>query len=242
MRNIFDIAVKDRYIDFNPAFNLNKEFPTSSNFLFKHQQDNRMPSITDEDLLKEFIKDLKNDNKMDIATKRAIYIHILSANRPSNTVEAEWNEINFDDELWIIPAKKMKMRIEHIIPLSSYMLKILQEQHLFTQNKQYVFVNKGDKHINRDTLSKAFRNLANNKYNGIVTPHGFRATFRTLCSKNKSKLLNLGISEEAIEESLSHKEVNPIKFSYEREKSTIEQRKRLMQWYGDYLNEIEPLF
>ena len=51
------------------------------------------------------------------------------------------------------------------------------------------------------------RNLGEKeKYKGIATSHGFRATFRTICSQNKAELLNLGISEEAIESALAHKE------------------------------------
>lgn len=91
-------------------------------------------------------------------------------------------------------------------------------------------------HIHRDTLSKAIRNLGGkNRYSGIATSHGFRATFRTICSKNKVELLNLDISEETIESRVK-------RHSYEREKVTIEQKAKLMQWYGDYLNSIEPLW
>ena len=52
----------------------------------------------------------------------------------------------------------------------------------------------------------------------------------------------MGISEEAIESVLAHKEYNPVKFSYEREKATIEQKRTLLEWYANYLNNIEPLF
>ena len=124
-------------------------------------------------------------------------------------------------------------------------MQILNEQKLFkTIDNGFVFpaVNQGG-HLHRDSISKAIRNLgAKDKYKGIATSHGFRATFRTICSKNKAELLNLGISEEAIESILAHKEFNQVKFAYEREKATMEQKATLMQWYGDYLNKIEPLF
>ena len=91
-------------------------------------------------------------------------------------------------------------------------------------------------------MEKAIRNLGyNDKYKGKVTPHGFRATFRTICSINKAELLGLGISEEVIESALAHKEFNQVKFSYEREKATLEQKRTLLQWYEDYLNGIEDL-
>lgn len=52
----------------------------------------------------------------------------------------------------------------------------------------------------------------------------------------------MGVTEEAIESALAHVEPNEVKRSYERKKATIEQIATLMQWYGDYLNSITPLF
>ena len=60
-------------------------------------------------------------------------------------------------------------------------------------------------------------------------------------SQHKAELLTLGISEEVIESALAHKELNQVKFSYEREKATLEQKRTLLQWYEDYLNDIEDL-
>ncbi len=61
-----------------------------------------------------------------------------------------------------------------------------------------------------------------NKHKGRVTPHSFRATFRTICSQHKAELLGLGISKEVIE-------------------STLTQKRTILQWYEDYLNGIEDL-
>lgn len=102
----------------------------------------------------------------------------------------------------------MKTKSTHEIALSSYALKILKEQHMFKIiDSSFVFpALNANGHLHRDTLSKAIRNLGGkNKYSGIATSHGFRATFRTICSKNKAELLNLGISEEVIESVLAIK-------------------------------------
>ena len=244
MKNVFAIAIKSRYIDYDPTFGLRDEYPSLASFYLKNNIDSRLPSLIDLDMIKEFIIDLKMDNKLDTQTKRAIYLQILSVNRPINTVSAKWEHIDLDKAIWTIPANEMKMRATHEIPLSKYMLKILNAQKLFCYDlKGYVFpALNTNGHLHRDTLSKAIRNLGSkNKYSGIATSHGFRATFRTICSRNKAELLNLGISEEAIESVLAHKELNVVKHSYEREKATIEQKAKLLEWYGDYLNSIEPL-
>ncbi|MDL0088513.1 tyrosine-type recombinase/integrase [Campylobacter gastrosuis] len=148
-------------------------------------------------------------------------------------------------QIWTIKANEMKTKSEHLVALNSYVLDILKEQKLFSKFANgFVFpaINQ-DGHLCRDSISKAIRNLGSkNKYSGIATSYGFRATFRTICSQNKAELLNLGISEETIESVLAHKELNAVKRSYERDKTTTSQKAKLMQWYGDYLNAIEPLF
>ena len=242
---VFAIAQKDEYIAYNPAKELHKEFPTSSRFNLNNQQDTRLPAITQNSEIKTFLQDLKADNRLDLQTKSAVYLQILCVNRPINTASAKWSDIDLDAKIWTIQANEMKTKFMHQIALSPYVLKILNEQKMFkTLGNDFVFpaVNKGG-HLHRDSISKAIRNLGQkDKYKGVATPHGFRATFRTICSQNKAELLALGISEEAIESVLAHKEFNAVKFAYEREKATMEQKAKLMQWYGDYLNAIEPLF
>ncbi|MCI6344469.1 MAG: tyrosine-type recombinase/integrase [Campylobacter sp.] len=243
LHGIFNIAIKDRYIDYYPSFGLNKEFPTTAKFNLKNQIDTRLNAITDESVLKSFLRDLKENNTLDSNTKRALYLQILCVNRPINTASAKWADIDLQNGIWTIQGSEMKMNYAHKIALCSQAIRILQAQKLFSGDKIFVFpaANK-DGHLNRDTISKAVRNLGGkNKYNGVATSHGFRATFRTICSLHKAELLKLGISDEAIESALAHKERDQVKFAYERETATLAQKRILMQWYADFLESIEPL-
>lgn len=191
INEVFTIAERDEHIakNFIPA--LHSEFPTSRNFKQKHNIDSRLSAITDEKTLAEFLHDLKCDGKMDLQTKRAIYLQILCVNRPINTTSVKWDYIDFQKEIWLIPANQMKMGYSHKIALSSYAIKILKEQQNFCiLDNGFVFpaFNKQN-HLHKDSLNKAIINLNNQKYKGKVTAHGFRATFRTICSKNKADLL-----------------------------------------------------
>lgn len=241
LNGIFDIAIKDRYLDYNPAYKIASEFPNKTKFYANNDIDPRLNAITSNELLREFLNDLKANTTLDIQTKRAIYLQILCVNRPINTASAKWIDIDLDSAIWSIPAKEMKMKHPHTIALSSYALDILKHQ-----KKEFGFINNKfvfptfskTGHINRDTLSKALRTFNNGKWEQKVTTHGFRATFRTICSLNKAELIQKGISDEVIEACLAHKTDNQVKFAYEREKATFEQKRILMQWYGDYLNNL----
>ena len=245
LNGIFSIALKDRYIDYNPTFGLRQEFPTKSKFYLNNDIDSRLPAITDEKELQEFLCDLKHST-LDLQVKNALYLQILCVHRPINTASAKWSHIDLDSALWIIPAKEMKTQTSHTIALSSYALEILKHQKEKTARFQSVFVFPAFnslKHLSRDRLNTALHKLENGKYKGRVTAHGFRATFRTICSLHKAELLQKGISDEVIESALAHKTDNEIKYAYEREKASLEQLRILMQWYGDYLNslyEFEP--
>lgn len=243
LENIFDLAYKDRYIDFNPAYKLGKEFPSSKRFNRDNNQDTRQPALIDEKDIKEFIKDLKNNNSLDIQTKRAIYLQILSINRPFNTASAKWAHIDFEKRLWTIPASEMKTKIKHEIPLNDFMLKILKEQYLFSGENEFVFPAYNTLgHIHRDSLSKAIRNLGGKtKWQGKASSHGFRATFKTICTLHESELFKLGITEKVIEAVQSHQERNPVKLSYERQRANLEQKARLLEWYANFLNDLEDL-
>lgn len=246
INGVFKLAQKDRYIAFNDIIFLHKEFPTREKFNKINGLDGRYKAITDISVLKDFLLDLKLCGSIDLQTKRAIYLQILTANRPFNTVSAKWSYIDFDENVWDIPFNEMKTRMAHKVALSSYAVKILKEQYLFSKNSIFVFPSYRDTksgHLNRDSIGKAIRaSLSKGKYIGLATSHGFRATFKTICSIHEAELLKMGIGEKVIEECLAHKESNDIIYSYERAKATLEQKRKLMQWYGDFLNEICAFF
>jgi len=94
-------------------------------------------------------------------------------------------------------------------------------------------------HISRDGIGKAIRNLGGKgKYLDKASAHGFRATFKTICTLNLAQLGILGISNKTVENALAHKELNNVRFAYERQTATIAQNRILMQWYSNYLNNI----
>ncbi len=252
LKRTFEIAIDDDYIIKNPAKNLRKNFPTKHNFYKANGHDPRLLGLFEHNDIKEWIIDFKNNTKMQDDTRRMILLLILSANRPFNIVSAKWKYIDFEKSLWQIPAVDMKMGIAHTIPLTQAMIKILKAQQVFSANNEYIFPFDTHKKANSDalriklnyrvaTLEKAVRCVCGDKWKGKLVAHGWRKTFKTLCSKNSAELLQNGISNDVVEDCLAHKNTNKVEYSYELERATIEQKRTLMQWYGDYLNNIESL-
>ena len=53
---------------------------------------------------------------------------ILTATRVRETLDARWEEIDWDTATWTIPPARMKMNVAHVIPLSTGAIAVLKKQ------------------------------------------------------------------------------------------------------------------
>lgn len=150
--------------------------------------------------------------------------------RPGELRHAEWSEIDWDNRLWCIPADKMKMGRDHIVPMSDQIFDLFSELKEFTGRWRYVFGDGSktdDKPMSENTINKALHSLG---YKGVQTAHGFRGTASTF-------LHELGYNELHIEAQLAHVETNKVKGAYNHA-VYLEQRRKMMQDYSDYLDKL----
>ncbi len=177
----------------------------------------------------EFLTALdRNDARLYQQTRLAIKMLMLTFVRPIELAAAEWDEFDFNDNRWIIPAKRMKMRSDHVVSLSKQTLEILEEMKPISGKYQYVFIQQrsNKKHMSRDTLSNAIRALG---FQGRHTAHGFRAMARTTIREK------LNWDSEVIERQLAHAPNTSLGRAYDRTQF-IEQRVNMMQDWADYLD------
>jgi integrase len=155
---------------------------------------------------------------------------MLTFVRPIELAAAEWGEFDLQAKRWVIPAKRMKMRFDHVVPLSKQALKILQEMKEISGKHQYVFIQQRTpkKHMSRDTLSNAIRSLG---FQGRHTAHGFRAMARTTIREK------LNWDSEVIERQLAHAPNTSLGRAYDRTQF-IDQRTRMMQEWADYIDKL----
>jgi len=150
--------------------------------------------------------------------------------RPGELRGAEWSEIDLEAGEWRIPAARMKMKQDHIVPLSRQAVAILREQFAVSGGGTFVFPSlRGDARcISDNTINAALRGLGYGKHE--MTGHGFRTTASTL-------LHELGFNSDVIERQLAHGEQNKVKASYNRA-AHLPERRRMMQAWADYLDKL----
>lgn len=150
--------------------------------------------------------------------------------RPGELRKAEWSEFNLDAAEWRIPAARMKMREQHIVPLSTQAVAILRELHPLTGHGRYVFpgARTNGRPMSENTINAALRRLG---YQGNeMTGHGFRSMASTVLNEQ-------GWHRDAIERQLAHAERNAVRAAYNYAEH-LPERRRMMQAWADYLEAL----
>jgi integrase len=151
--------------------------------------------------------------------------------RPGELRKGEWSEIDLDKAEWRIPAERMKMKEQHLVPLSTQALAILRELHPLTGSGKYIFPGRGSAAIpmSENTLNAALRYLGFDKTE--MTSHGFRSMASTLLNE-------LGWPHDAIERQLAHGERDTVRAAYNFAQYLPERRKMMQAW-ADYLDTLK---
>ncbi len=151
--------------------------------------------------------------------------------RPGELRAAEWTEFDFDTALWRIPGSKMKMKVDHIVPLSTQAQTILQELEPMTCHGTFVFpsIRTDDRCMSENTVNAALRSMGYTKE--VMTGHGFRAMARTILDEV------LGERVDLIEHQLAHAVIDPNGRAYNRT-AHLPARKQMMQRWANYLDDL----
>jgi integrase len=163
--------------------------------------------------------------------KTALQLSPLLFQRPGEIRNMEWAEIDWELKRWELPAKKMKMKLPHIVPLSKQVLALLEELHPLTGRGKYVFPSARGRSraLSENGVRTALRTIGYT--NEQITPHGFRAMARTILDEV------LGYRVDWIEHQLAHAVKDPNGRAYNRT-SHLAAREKMMQEWADYLDQL----
>jgi integrase len=151
--------------------------------------------------------------------------------RPGELRTAEWAEIDLEAAEWRIPGSKMKMRVDHLVPLSTQALEILRSVQPVTGHGRYVFpsLRTGERPMSENTINAALRGMGYAKE--VHCAHGFRATARRIMDEVMDERVDL------IEHQLSHEVKDANGRAYNRT-AHLPARRLMMQRWADYLDRL----
>lgn len=172
-----------------------------------------------------------------------VKVTLLVFIRSSELRFARWDEIDFDNAMWTIPAEReaidgvkyshcgSKMRTPHLVPLSRQAIKILKQIYQFSGNHDLIFIDDHNprKPMSENTVNNALRMMGYDTKTEVCG-HGFRTM---ACSS----LIESGLwSKDAVERQMSHQERNSVRADYIHKAEHIEERRLMVQWWADYLD------
>jgi integrase len=156
------------------------------------------------------------------ATRLAFEYLILTATRAGEVRLSTWAEIDFDAQLWTIPADRMKARVAHVVPLAARALGILRDAHAAYPGSTLIFPGaKPGLPLSDMTLTKVLRDAG---LDGKATAHGFRSSFKDWCAEVAK------VRDEVSEAALAHRIPDKVRAAYLRTQFLGERRKLMNDW------------
>lgn len=217
INEIMIYAVNTGLIDANPA--------SGVGMAFEKPRKQNMPTLRPEELPK-LMRSLFMSN-LSVPTRCLIEWQLLTLVRPAEASGARWAEIDLDAKLWMIPAERMKAKREHIVPLSTQALEILEVMQPISAHREHVFPSRNDpkQPMNSQTANAALKRIG---YGGKLVAHGLRSIASTALNE-------AGFNPDVIEAALAHSDKNEVRRAYNRS-TYLEQRIDLMNWWGEFVH------
>ncbi|WAH51801.1 tyrosine-type recombinase/integrase [Pseudescherichia vulneris] len=210
-------AVNTGLIDANPA--------SGVGMAFEKPKKQNMPTLRPEELPK-LMRSLFMSN-LSVSTRCLIEWQLLTLVRPSEASGVRWEEIDFKAKLWTIPSDRMKAKREHIVPLSSQALTILEVMKPISAHREHVFPSRNNpkQPMNSQTANAALKRIG---YGGRLVAHGLRSIASTALNEAE-------FNRDAIEVSLAHADKNEVRRAYNRS-IYLETRTVMMEWWGNFVS------
>lgn len=160
----------------------------------------------------------------------AIRLLMLTLTRTKELREATWGEFDLEAAIWRIPAHRMKMRKEHIIPLPRQAVELLTELGRLTGGRELLFPNQRDPNrpMAGTSLNRALEYLG---MAGKLSCHCFRSTAST-------HLNECGFRADVIEKALAHSEKDASRRPY-NQALYLDERRTMLQAWADHLDALE---
>lgn len=168
------------------------------------------------------------NHPLEPTTKAGLLVALYTFQRTSEIRFARWEEIDTERALWTIPAERMKMRREHIIPLSRQALQAFESLRPLTAGYPFVFASSQHPQSRPMSENAMLYALYRMGFYGRMTVHGFRHLASTTLNE-------LGFDFRWIEKQLSHEDRNKVRGTYNKAEY-LPERAKMMQHWADFVD------
>lgn len=173
---------------------------------------------------KELAAVLSKLRQSEAVSARAVEFITLTAARSNEARSATWDEIDFDNKIWTIPAERMKAEREHVVPLADRAIDILKSQKQRATSNLIFEGEKEGRPISDTAMVKVFRAAGA----GDATLHGLRSSFRDWAGDETD------YPRDVAEAALAHTLKDKTEAAYRRG-SALEKRRKMMDDWSIFL-------
>lgn len=223
MSRVFRYGVGMGYCENDPV----RDLP---NDIFKKQVKGNFHHITNTEELQQLL--LAIDRYIGgVSTAQALKLAPFVFLRPKELAGLRWDEVDLSKQLITINSDRMKMKRDHLVPLSDQALEIISNMHTVTGHSDFVFLSsrKGSlRPMSEQSLNAGLHRIG---FQGKQTAHGFRHTASTLLNE-------MGFEADHIEKQLAHESGNKVRAVYNKAQY-LNQRTLMMQKWADFLVEVK---
>jgi integrase len=209
---MFNFAVERDIISITPCYGIKAP-----------AKENRRDRLLSEEEIKSFWRGLEISS-MSEPSKLALKLQLVTGQRKGEIVCSEWDEFDFKNAWWTIPASKSKNSNNHLVPLPKLALESLKELKTFSGESKWLFPSPtNDRHIAPTSVDHALRRSIK-KFKDVkpFTPHDLRRTAA-------SHMTALGVSRLVVSKLLNHVE-NSVTAIYDRHSYDKEKRAAVDAW------------
>lgn len=215
---IFDYAEIMELVDRNPADRVQNFVQPHKTRGYKFVGPRQLPTL---------FAAVQEHSESSQTVQNAFWLLVYSALRRQEVIYAQWGEIDTSSQIWTIPAERMKKRRDHVVPITSQMMDLLEQQRGL--HPVWVFPAGWQKNADRPICDWApYQCLRKAGWQDRQTLHGFRKVFST--HAHQSGLWSV----DAIELQIAHL-IPGVRGVYNHA-DMLEERERMMQWYCDQVD------
>lgn len=220
VRMLFDFAINYDLCEINVARNIDY----SALFALKEVKHKSHLKTFDE--VRELVARIRNFSGAPTLKALGLF-QLLTAVRPSEARLAKWDEIDFKNKIWRIPAIRMKSKTTpHEVTLNSSMLGLIESVKEWSRGELVFESLRPHRPWSERTVADMLKNIGYTP--DQLMPHGFRGTFATLANESRAEH---GFGNDIIQACLAHSTQNKVASAYNHS-TYAKERALLLQWWA----------